>query len=501
LDKEQKMSIPPNEYLKMLQGMNQPMAERNFTPGAGVGPVALPQPAQEVYLDEYPQQPIIPQAPVMAPIMPPVQQPVSPFSFGGMEDALVRSDGLQAKSARGMMEAQQQAAREEQKAIKAQEKALSAFQAEQQKAQEDYDLKVKPELDKLTNLSEQIASTPVESYWARRSTPQKIGAAIAVGLGALGASLAQGPNYALDIINKAIDDDLKIQQANIDNKNRAFLNQRQYINDLQSSFKDKEQFRLANKALALDQVNTQLMQIAAKRKEVEALPQFQALQANILDQRNKQFLELARLKAETAKLEREATGTELTKFGDIKQNEFLAATFAARGDQAEQILSELDQEGFDPASLGVGAQTFFLPERAKSNKLKKYEQAANNFITAVLRKESGAAIAKDEFTREYQKYFALPGDSPEILQQKASARQTALAGLRAEGQRALPYVVGQIQSAQVSAPTQRQAIKVTPALQAQAQAQLQAANQRLVQNPNDEQAKQVRDRALLILGQ
>ena len=118
-----------------------------------------------------------------------------------------------------------------------------------------------------------------------------------------------------------------------------------------------------------------------------------------------------------------------------------------------------------------------------------------------MRKESGAAIAKDEFTREYQKYFAQPGDSPEILQQKASARQTALAGLRAEGQRALPYVVGQIQSTQVSAPTQKRATRVTPALQAQAQAQLQAANQRLVQNPNDEQAKQVRDRALLILGQ
>jgi len=175
------MSIPPNEFLNLLQGMNQPLTERNFTPGPGVGPMAMPQPAQEVYLDEYPQQPIIPQAPVMAPTMPPVQQPVSPFSFGGMEDALLRSAGLQAQSARGMMQAQQQAARQEQEAIKAQQQALSAFQAEQQKAQQDYDLKVRPELDKLTRLSEQIASTPVESFWARRSTPQKIGAAIAVG--------------------------------------------------------------------------------------------------------------------------------------------------------------------------------------------------------------------------------------------------------------------------------------------------------------------------------
>jgi hypothetical protein len=494
------MSVPPNEYLNLLQGMNQPMPERNFTPGPGMGPVAMPQPVQEVYLDEFPQ-PVVPQ--VQAPIQPmqaPMQAP-SPFSYGGMEESLLRSAGLQTQAGRGLMQAQQQAAAQEQRIYQAQQQMLAEQESRVKQEQADYDQKVAPAIERLQALGNEIQGAKYEGFWAKASTPQKIGGALAVGLGALGAGLTGGQNTAMQIINKAIDDDYRNWQANIDAKNKSFLNQRQYINDLQGQFKDKRELALAQKALAYDRANAQLMEIASKRKGLEALPQFQALQANILDNRNKQYLELAKLKAETAKAEREASAEQLPKFGDIKQNEFLAATFATRGNQAEQLLSELDQEGFNPASLGVGAQTFFLPERVKSSNLKKYEQAASNFITAVLRKESGAAIAKDEFEREYQKYFAQPGDSSDILQQKAQARQIALAGLRAEGQRALPYVTGQLQAAQPAAPVQRQASRITPALQAQAQAQMQAATQALQKNPNDAVAKQVLERAKLILGQ
>lgn len=484
------MGVPPNEFLNLLQGINQPLPERNFTPGPGMGPMAMPQaPAVQ-------PAPLAPQAPMIAPVMPPVQQPVSPFSFGGMEDALLRSAGLQAQSARGIMQAQQQAARQEQEAIKAQQQALSAFQAEQQKAQQDYDVKVKPELDKLTRLSEQIASTPVESYWARRSTPQKIGAAIAVGLGALGASLARGPNYALDIINKAVDDDLKIQQANIDNKNRAFLNQRQYINDLQSSFKDKEQFRLANKALALDQVNTQLMQIAAKRKEVEALPQFQALQANILDQRNKQFLELARLKAETAKLEREAVQGPEAKPENIVPG--LGFAFSTKGaDEMRTLVSDLNAAKDSIARLVEISQT---PGKAISPELRAEADTIRSTLRGQLRT---ALVGPGAVTESEQKLLNQVIADPTTIFSLDRVNLTRLNALNEALDRkvqsaAAANIIGyQKPERQVAQP----AARITPALQAQAQAQLQAANQRLVQNPNDEQAKQVRDRALLILGQ
>ena len=53
-----------------------------------------------------------------------------------------------------------------------------------------------------------------------------------------------------------------------------------------------------------------------------------------------------------------------------------------------------------------------------------------NFITAVLRKQSGASIAPSEFAGEEMKYFPQPGDTPEVIQQKANNRATAIKGFK-----------------------------------------------------------------------
>ena len=49
-----------------------------------------------------------------------------------------------------------------------------------------------------------------------------------------------------------------------------------------------------------------------------------------------------------------------------------------------------------------------------------------NFISAVLRKESGAAINPDEFTRMEKLYFPRPGDSAILVKQKQKARELAI---------------------------------------------------------------------------
>ena len=59
-------------------------------------------------------------------------------------------------------------------------------------------------------------------------------------------------------------------------------------------------------------------------------------------------------------------------------------------------------------------------------------QAKTNFITAVLRKESGAAIGKDEFATEDRKYFPQLNDSPQVLQQKANARKLAIEAMQVQ---------------------------------------------------------------------
>jgi hypothetical protein len=53
-------------------------------------------------------------------------------------------------------------------------------------------------------------------------------------------------------------------------------------------------------------------------------------------------------------------------------------------------------------------------------------QAKSNFITAVLRKESGAVISDSEFDREDKKYFPQVNDSPAVIKQKENARKLAI---------------------------------------------------------------------------
>ena len=54
------------------------------------------------------------------------------------------------------------------------------------------------------------------------------------------------------------------------------------------------------------------------------------------------------------------------------------------------------------------------------------EQARRNFITAVLRKESGAVISPQEFYAEEKKYFPQLGDEAPVIQQKRAARDIAI---------------------------------------------------------------------------
>jgi hypothetical protein len=61
-----------------------------------------------------------------------------------------------------------------------------------------------------------------------------------------------------------------------------------------------------------------------------------------------------------------------------------------------------------------------------SSEQQQVDQARRNFITAVLRKESGAAISPAEFSNEEKKYFPQAGDTADVIAQKQAARNLAI---------------------------------------------------------------------------
>lgn len=65
----------------------------------------------------------------------------------------------------------------------------------------------------------------------------------------------------------------------------------------------------------------------------------------------------------------------------------------------------------------------YLQRKVMTPEQQRYKQAADNWIRANLRKESGAVIGEEEMEAEYRTYFPMPGDSPETIQLKAEARK------------------------------------------------------------------------------
>jgi hypothetical protein len=73
-----------------------------------------------------------------------------------------------------------------------------------------------------------------------------------------------------------------------------------------------------------------------------------------------------------------------------------------------------------------------LPPEMRSDTAQGYEVAKQNWITAQLRRESGAAIGDPEYVRAEQQYFPQPGESAKLIKQKRELRAVAEAAMRRE---------------------------------------------------------------------
>jgi hypothetical protein len=69
-------------------------------------------------------------------------------------------------------------------------------------------------------------------------------------------------------------------------------------------------------------------------------------------------------------------------------------------------------------------------------------QARINFITAILRKESGAAIGASEFATAEKNYFPKPGDDAAAIAQKQAARKTAIKAMEIQAGPGAKQMVG-----------------------------------------------------------
>ncbi len=87
--------------------------------------------------------------------------------------------------------------------------------------------------------------------------------------------------------------------------------------------------------------------------------------------------------------------------------------------------------------------------------LQQWTSAKKDWLAGNLRKDSGAAIGKEEYTTDDKKYFPQPGDAPETVAQKARLREAEEQAMYMSAGRAREYIIMPNQGEQKTAPQQQ----------------------------------------------
>jgi len=120
------------------------------------------------------------------------------------------------------------------------------------------------------------------------------------------------------------------------------------------------------------------------------------------------------------------------------------AGFYQRMSSVSEMLNRYERNGkptgYTSMVGGIPVIGQYLQRGAMTPDQARYRNAAMAWIRAKLRKESGAVIGDDEARSEYETYFPLPNDRPEVIEQKRQLRKIAEDEMRLSAGKAVSLV-------------------------------------------------------------
>lgn len=190
---------------------------------------------------------------------------------------------------------------------------------------------------------------------------------------------------------------------------------------------------------------------AMKLEDTASQRQWQAEQ----NQMNREGrMDMARLTAGLAAANRTpASEKPLTEF------QGKSMTYGTRAAESDKILQNTN---FDPTSVEGVRRTGMIGNFFASPETQKALQAQRDFVNATLRQESGAAISDSEFNNAQKQYFPQPGDSAEVIAQKAANRKTVISGFARQAGPNGGRDVAEVYNSPYTAPQVQQPVQQSP---------------------------------------
>jgi hypothetical protein len=117
----------------------------------------------------------------------------------------------------------------------------------------------------------------------------------------------------------------------------------------------------------------------------------------------------------------------------LNDSQSKALLFGSRMQAANKVLADLEKSGVSASMPGSRTPIIGgIISAAQGANQQSLDQAKRDFMTAILRRESGASISPTEFDTADKQYFPQIGDSKQVIAQKAANRKLAIDGVLAE---------------------------------------------------------------------
>lgn len=118
--------------------------------------------------------------------------------------------------------------------------------------------------------------------------------------------------------------------------------------------------------------------------------------------------------------------------GKLTEAQSKDTVYATRAEGALPTIDQLGDALTNPvARFAESDPTGLVRGYVQTPGFQQAQQAGLEFLQAILRKDTGAAITEQEQDQYGRVYLPMPGDSPEVLQQKQVSRQRALEAIKA----------------------------------------------------------------------
>lgn len=152
--------------------------------------------------------------------------------------------------------------------------------AEVKQAQQDYQNRLNEQVAKMSSTAQELANYKFKDFFEGREG-SRVMAGISIALGAVGSSITKGPNYAMEIIQNAIQNDLALQKANYEKLKGSFEAQQTTYGQLRQRGLDDLAASQTMIKIRNDQAIQQMEAAASKISNPEAKARIDAMAAQM----------------------------------------------------------------------------------------------------------------------------------------------------------------------------------------------------------------------------